>query len=419
MKILFVHQNFPGQFIHLAPALAARGHQVLSMGDVANKRDALPGVRNFWYRSPVKDRLKGLGSTFVDMAACGEMVAGACAQLRDRTGFFPDVVFGHNGWGEMLFLREVWPDARILNYAELVYRSRGLDAGFDPEFHKPDLKGRIVTTSRAAHILQSMIYADAALSPTDWQAASFPPDLRHKITVIHDGVNVDEVRPDPAARLAIPGTDLVLRAGDEVLSFVNRNLEPYRGYHTFMRALPDVLSARPDAQVVIVGGDGQSYGSPPANGTWKQAFLDEVTDRLDLSRVHFLGRIPRSHFLSLMQITRVHAYLTYPFVLSWSMIEAMSAGALVIGSATAPVQEVIRDGVNGRLVDFFDVKGWSEAIIKALAKPEADGALRAAARATVLEKYDLFGHCLPRLVQFAEQAGQPTGRSDRRTVPGL
>lgn len=407
MKILFVHQNFPGQFIHLAPALAARGHQVLAMGDVANKRAPLPGVRTYFYRSPVKDRLKGLGSTFADVTACGETVAGACSQLRDRSGFSPDVIFGHNGWGEMLFLREVWPDARILNYAELVYRSRGLDADFDPEFQKPTLKSRIATTSRAAHILQSMIYADAALAPTVWQASSFPPDLRHKISVIHDGVNTDEVRPDPNASLAIPGTDLTLQAGDEVLSFLNRNLEPYRGYHTFMRALPAIMEARPNAQVVIVGGDGQSYGRAPEKGTWKQIFLDEVADRIDMSRLHFLGKIPRRDFLSLMQVTRVHAYLTYPFVLSWSMIEAMSAGALVIGSATGPVQEVIRDGVNGHLVDFFNVQAWSDAIVRSLANPDADDALRAAARVTVLEKYDLFNHSLPRLIDFVEQVGQP------------
>ncbi|MCX8507595.1 MAG: glycosyltransferase [Rhodobacteraceae bacterium] len=419
MKILFVHQNFPGQFPHLAPALAARGHEVLSLSDIATKRDALPGVRTYHYRSPTKDRLKGLGATYADMAACGEMVAGACSQLRDRINFHPDVIFGHNGWGEMLFLREVWPAARILNYAELVYRARGLDADFDPEFQSPNLRRSIITTSRAAHILQSMIYADAALSPTEWQAATFPPDLRHKITVIHDGVNTDEVRPDPDAVLPLPGTDLTLRAGDEVLSFLNRNLEPYRGYHIFMRSLPAIMAARPKAQVVIVGGDGQSYGGKPAAGTWKQKFLDEVADRIDLSRVHFLSKIPRPQFLSLLQVTRVHAYLTYPFVLSWSMIEAMSAGALVIGSATGPVQEVIRDGVNGRLVDFFDVQGWSDAIIRSLANPEADDPLRAAARATVLEKYDLLTQCLPRLIEFVEQGGAAHFRSDRRAVTGL
>ncbi len=405
MKILFIHQNFPGQFLHLAPALAARGHEVLALGDVENRRPS--PVRTLYYKTPAKNRLKGLGNTFADVVARGEMVAGACSQLAARSGFQPDVIFGHNGWGEMLFLREIWPGARILNYAELVYRSRGLDADFDAELQSPDLKSRVAVRARTAHILQSMLDADAALSPTLWQAATFPPPLRDKITVIHDGVDTDEVRPDPTVRLEIPGAGLTLKPGDEVISFVNRNLEPYRGYHIFMRALPAVLAARPKAQVVILGGDQQSYGRAPDPGkTWKQIFLDEAGDRLDRSRIHFLGRVPRPTFLSLMQITRVHAYLTYPFVLSWSMLEAMSAGALVIGSRTGPVEEVIRDGENGRLVDFFDVAGWSQALIRALENPGADNPLRLAARATAVDGFDLKRRCLPRLIDFVESMGR-------------
>ncbi len=404
MKILFIHQNFPGQFLHLAPALAARGHEVVALGDVENQRPS--PVKTLYYKTPAKNRLKGLGSTFLDATARGSMVAGACSQLVERTAFKPEVIFGHNGWGEMMFLREVWPEARILNYAEFVYRSQGLDSDFDAEFQATDLKARVATSARAAHILQSMLDADAGLAPTRWQAATFPPALRDKITVVHDGVDTDEVCPDPAARLEIPGSSLILRPGDEVVSFINRNLEPYRGYHIFMRALPEVLAARPNAQVVILGGDQQSYGRAPDSGTWKQLFLDEVGGRLDRARVHFLGKVPRPTFLSLLQVTRVHAYLTYPFVLSWSMLEAMSAGALVVGSRTGPVTEVISDGDNGRLVDFFDVAGWSKALIRALADPLADHPLRDAARRTVVEKYDLSRVCLPRLISFVESAGR-------------
>ncbi|MBS0564053.1 MAG: glycosyltransferase [Proteobacteria bacterium] len=414
MRILFVHQNFPGQFVHLAPALAARGHRVVALADVTNKRPQR--VETWYYRKPETGRLRGVGATFADAAARGEMVAGAASQLRDRQGFVPDVIFGHNGWGEMLFLREVWPGARILNYAEFVYRARGLDADFDPEFQSGDAKAAIATAARAAHILQSMIGADAALAPTGWQADTFPAELRAKITVLHDGVDTDEVRPDPGARFGIPGTGLILRPGDEVLTFVNRNLEPYRGYHILMRALPEVLRARPAAQVVIVGGDGQSYGRPPAGGSWKDIFLNEVRDRLDLSRVHFTGRLERRQFVALMQVARVHAYLTYPFVLSWSMIEAMAAGALVVGSRTGPVAEVLRDGENGRLVDFFDVAGWSAALTQALADPGRDDPLRAAARATVLKHYDLRRRCLPGLIGFVEGGGPPP--SDRGAVAG-
>jgi hypothetical protein len=182
-------------------------------------------------------------------------------------------------------------------------------------------------------------------------------------------------------------------------TFVNRNLEPYRGYHVFMRALPDILAARPKAQVVIVGEDGVSYGKrPEAGGKWKDIFLNEVKDRLDLSRVHFTGRLPYDRLVDLMHVSRAHAYLTYPFVLSWSMVETLAAGTLVVGSNTAPVAEVIKDGVNGRLVDFFDIKGWSDTLTDALARPEAYVQIRQNARDMTRAKYDLRSVCLPQQI---------------------
>ncbi len=403
MKILFVHQNFPGQFLHLAPALAARGHTVAGLTDEGNSRPSpVPVLR---YRKPAAVGAEGIAKTYAEAAARGLSVARAAAQMRRDKGFVPDVVFGHGGWGETLFLREVWPEARHLTYAEFYYHARGLDADFDAEFQSGDLGRQIRTSARRTHLLVALAEADAALAPTHWQASTFPEALRGRITVIHDGIDTDRARPDPGASLTLPD-GRVLRPGDEVVSFVNRNLEPYRGYHVLMRALPDVLAARPGAQVVIVGGDGASYGPAPGGGrTWKEMFLDEVRDRLDLSRVHFLGRVSYAQYLSLLQVARVHAYLTYPFVLSWSLMEAMSAGALVVGSRTPPVEEMIRDGENGRLVDFFDVAGWSSALIAALANPQAGAPLREAARRTVVEGYDLRRNALPRLVAFVEGRG--------------
>ena len=229
--------------------------------------------------------------------------------------------------------------------------------------------------------------------------------MRDQITVIHDGVNTDLVRPDPAAAVTLPN-GRVVKAGDEVLTFINRNLEPYRGYHIFMRALPQIMAERPEAQVVIIGGDDVSYGrSAPDGKKWKEVFLGEVAHRLDLSRLHFMGKVPYSTFVGLMQVSRVHAYLTYPFVLSWSMLEAMAAGCLVIGSRTAPVQELISDGVNGRLVDFFDVEGWSKLVSRALANPGRFADLRVKARETIVDNYDLRRICLPRMVDFVESFG--------------
>lgn len=406
MKILFVHQNFPGQFPHLAPALQRRGHEVLALTTEANNRPSpVPVVK---YRTPEPVEMNSrLTQMYADVSERGLRAARAARQLRDEKGYVPDVIFGHSGWGETLFLKEIWPEARLLIYAEMMYRTTGLDTDFDPEFRRPDFDSRILTTARAAHLIQSMVQADAALAPTAFQAATFQPELRAKITVCHDGIDTTRVRPNPEARLAIPGTDLVFAPGDEVLSFVSRSLEPYRGYHILMRALPDVLAARPNAHVVIVGAEGQSYGGAPKDGSsWKQKFLEEQGDRIDPSRVHFLGRVPYETFLSLLQVSRCHAYLTYPFVLSWSLMEAMAAGCMIVGSDTAPVREVIRNGETGRLVDFFDLPAWSQTLIEALAEPGKFAAMRSAARRTIVERYDLHNHCLPRLIDFVETAGR-------------
>lgn len=404
MKILFVHQNFPGQFPHLAPALAQRGHDVMALTVETNNRPS--PVRVVKYRKPGEVKLEPrLTRMYAEVSERGVKVALAARQLRADHGYVPDVIFGHPAWGETLFLKEVWPEAKLLVYAELMYKTTGLDTDFDPEFAKPGLESRISTTARSAHLIQTLVQADAALSPTQFQASTFPPDLRSKITICFDGVNTKRIRPDAAARYTVPGTDLTFKPGDEVITFVNRSLEPYRGYHIFMRALPEVLAARPNAHVLIVGEEGQSYGAAPPEGSWKSRFLDEVKDRLDLTRVHFLGRVPYDKFINILQIGRVHAYLTYPFVLSWSLMESMAAGAMVVASDTAPVREAIQHGENGLLVDFFDVKGWSAALIAALSEPERFAPLRAAARRSVVERYDLETHCLPRLIEFVETAG--------------
>lgn len=410
MKILFVHQNFPGQFLYLAPALQARGHECRALTDNKNQRQMKLPVMRYRHDTPPPDpTATRLGRNFTQMTDRGITVARACLQLRDKHGYYPDVIFGHSGWGETLFLKEVWPKAKLIVYAEFYYRGVERDVGFDPEFSRPGFDPVMTAQARAAHLGQSLLHADAGLAPTKWQASTYPPALQPLIKVIFDGVNTMVMAPDPQASVTLPNGK-VLRVGDEVLTFVNRNLEPYRGYHSFMRALPDVMAARPEAQVVIVGGDDVSYGAAPPKGqTWKQIFLDEVKDRLDLSRVHFLGKVPYPQFVALMQISRVHAYLTYPFVLSWSMLEAMSAGAYVVGSRTAPVEELIEDGVNGRLVDFFDIPAWSQALTEALATPDRFLPQRKAARQTILDNYDLQNICMPRMVAYVESFAPAAG----------
>lgn len=403
MKVLFIHQNFPGQFLHLAPALNARGHQVLALTAAQNQRGSPVETVRYPFPDPAPDpAATRLARTFTAMTDRGHRAARAARQLRDRHGFHPDVVFGHCGWGETLFLHEVWPDARHLSYAEFFYASTGLDVGFDPEFSTDPFDGALSVTARQAHLALAMLHADGALTPTEFQADTFPAPFRDRLTIIHDGIDTARLTPAPHAAVTLPdGT--TLHAGDEVLTFVNRNLEPYRGYHIFMRALPDVLAARPRARVVIVGGDDVSYGArPPPGSSWKAVFHDEVKSRLDPARVHFTGKLPYATYVQLMQVSRVHAYLTVPFVLSWSLLEAMSMGCAIIASKTAPVQEVITDGVHGRLVDFFDIDGWAAALTGALARPEDFTAMRRNARAHVIGNYDLATICLPRLIRFVE-----------------
>ena len=410
MKILFVHQNYPGQFLHLAPELARRGHQVLALTDSTNTRQSPVKTLRYKHDAPKVDPAQTrLGRNYTLMSDRGVTVARAAMRLRDQDGFEPDVIFGHSGWGETLFLKEVWPRAKLIVYAEFYYRGVNADVGFDREFAPYGFDQVLIAQGRAAHLGQALVHADAGLAPTRWQASTYPASLRPMVRVIHDGVDTSVMTPNPDASVTLPD-GRVLHAGDEVLTFVNRNLEPYRGYHIFMRALPAILAARPEAQVLIVGGDEVSYGAPP-NGAkgWKDLILSEVKDRIDPARVHFLGKVAYPVFVSIMQISRVHAYLTYPFVLSWSMLEAMAAGCVVVGSDTAPVREVLRHEKNGLLVDFFDVGAWSSTLIDVLAEPGKYDALRVSARRSVLEHYDLRRVCLPQMVDFVESFAPPEG----------
>lgn len=385
MNVLFVHQNCPGQFKHLAPALAAEGHNVVFIGQ-KDKRTP-KGVKRLEYephRKPtpkIHPYLVGTEAAVLN----GQAVARLGFGLRQK-GFRPDVMIGNPGWGETLFLKDVWPDAPLISLSEFYYNGTGADVGFDPEFSTGEdaiLRARI----RSSQHLLAIEAADYAYSPTHWQKAQFPKAYHNKVRVIHDGIDTDAVRPNPDAQFQLQNGATLTRQ-DEVLTYVSRNLEPYRGFHSFMRALPGILERRPDAQVVVVGGNDASYGARPApDKSWRDVMLGEIGPLPD--RVHFLDRIPYGQFLSLMQVSSVHIYLTYPFVLSWSMLEAMASGAFVVGSATAPVKEVIEDGQNGWLVDFFDHKAMAARVTDALAMRDDVAALRAAARETVLAHYDL------------------------------
>lgn len=385
MKILFVHQNCPGQFKHLAPGLAADGHDVWFIGQ--KDKPTPKGVKRIEYEAhrkvtpKIHPYLVGTEAAILN----GQAVARVCFKLKAQ-GFMPDVMIGNPGWGETLFLKDVWPDTPLILLSEFYYNGTGSDVGFDPEFDTgPDAVLR--ARARSGQHLLAIEAADFAYSPTQWQRAQFPAPYHEKIAVIHDGIDTEAIRPNADARFVLPDGGTLTRE-DEVLTYVSRNLEPYRGFHVFMRALPEIMAARPNARVVVVGGDEVSYGGRPKDvGTWREKMLAEVGPLPD--RLTFTGRIPYRDYLSLLAVSSVHVYLTYPFVLSWSMLEAMASGAFVLGSATPPVEEVIEDGRNGWLVDFFDTAAMAKRVFEALELRNDVDDLRVAARETIVKRYAL------------------------------
>lgn len=403
MRLLFVHQNFPGQYKHLAAHFGADARvEVVALGDARNiaQRPAPPGVRRVAYqahRSPGKETHPYLRTTEAAVLR-GQAVARAALALRDR-GFVPDVICAHPGWGEALYLRDVFPGSRILNFYEFYYRGEHVDVGFDPEFPASlDDRLRIRTWNMVQQ--SSFFAADWGISPTHWQASVYPGEMRARMSVIHDGIDTQRLRPQAESSFAFADGRRLSHA-DEVITFVSRGLEPYRGFHVFMRALPELMRRRPKARVVVVGGDTPSYGRKPEGAAhWREKLLAEVGGDVDATRLHFVGKLPYPDFVALLRSATAHVYLSYPFVLSWSMLEAMALGTVVVASDTAPVREVITHEVNGLLFDFFDRQALVASLCRVLDDVELRRALAHAGRASIFERYDLAEVCLPRQIEL-------------------
>ena len=386
MRILLVHQNFPGQFRRIAQVWSRQpGWDVLGLG--RNTAPGMDGVRWLPYdlhRPGLKEQHPYLRQMETAVLH-GQAVARALLQLKQK-GWRPDVVMAHPGWGETLYVRDVFPDARLVHFCEWFYGTPNSDSGFDPEFPASFDSQAKLRTWNALHTL-NLEHCDAGVSPTEWQRSRHPLAYQGKIALAHEGVDTELLGPDASAHLTLPNGHTV-RAGDPVITYVARNLEPYRGFHTFMRALAKVQQAHRHCHTLIVGGDEVSYGGPPKDAAhWREKMLSEVA--LDPQRTHFLGKLPYNTYRRVLQVSAAHVYLTYPFVLSWSMLEAMASGCLLIGSGTGPVQEVIDDGVNGLLVDFFDTGAMADRIVEALERGPALQPLRHAAQRTVADRYSL------------------------------
>lgn len=379
MNLLIIHQNFPGQFRHVALAALTRPDVTV----IAIGRDTAPGVQGiklFRYQ-PIRKQshcthsyLRQYENAVVD----GQQVFWLLKGLKQK-GYHPDVILAHPGWGETLFVKDVYPDTPLINFCEYYYHSIGTDMGFDPEFPcAPDASSRIRPLN-SMHLL-NLEQCDIGIAPTSWQRSLFPPAYHSKIRVIHEGIALEATEPAVITSVKLPSGQ-VLQAGQPIVTYVARNLEPYRGFHSFMRSIPYIHSVCPDAQIVIVGGDGVSYGRLPIGfDSWRAKLLAEL--EIDLSRVHFTGKLPYEMYRAVLRLSEVHVYLTYPFVMSWSLLEAMASGCVLIGSDTAPVREVIVDGVNGLLVDFFDAEAIAGKVCEVLRFSGDFGSIRKSAKST-------------------------------------
>ena len=408
MNILFLHQNFPAQFRHLATVLSRQpDNQVVFL--TAAERGEIQGVRKVVFKpsreaNPATHHyLKGMERAILE----GQAAYRAGVALKQQ-GFRPDLVYGHSGWGSPMFMKDLFPQSPLMCYFEWFYHAHGADTDFDPSSQVTADDECRLRISNAA-ILSDLYSCDFGLSPTQWQKSQFPREYAPKIAVLHDGVDTEYFRPQANGKLSLPSLELDLDEHREIVTYVARGMEPYRGFPQFMETLALLQKRRPKLQAIIVGADRVAYGKALPNGkSYKQLMLERLN--LDLSRVHFTGLLPYPEYLKVLQASSVHVYLTRPFVLSWSMLEAMSAGCVIVGSGTQPVQEVIRDGENGLLTDFFSPTAIAGRVEEALDDRQAMERIRANARETIIERYDL-KKLLPRHIELMRRvAGTKVAR---------
>jgi len=384
MKILFLHDNFPAQFGPIGEYLHSKGWHVAFGTQRTGVKS--PHINTFNYK-PHRQITKGVHpyvATFERAAINGQAAARACLELKKK-GYSPDVMVAHSGWGPGMYLKDIWPDARYIGYFEWYYQPIGPDVAFMKDEGERSEDELLRTRGRNAPILTDLAACDFGLCPTEYQKSQFPPILADKLKVLHDGIDIETYAPAPGAKLVLPGLDL--SHAEEIVTYVARGMEPYRGFPQFMAAAAEVMARRPNAHVVVVGEDRVAYGRKlPEGDSWKKRMLAQHS--FDEKRLHFTGLIPRDQYLKVLQASSVHLYLTVPFVLSWSMMEAMSAGCLLLASDTDPVKELIKDGENGVLVDFYNVQAIARAIIRALEDPAKYAPVRAAARQTIINHYN-------------------------------
>lgn len=399
-KFLFLHPVFPGQFHKVMEAAVAVGHQVVH-GSRVSAMKSIEGVTKARYQvsESEPEHIHPFARRFDENIRHAQAVLELAQGLKAK-GFVPDLVYAYGGWGPAHFMKDIFPDSKLACYFEWFLNVHGAEYNFDPANPLPfELQ-----TCLRAHNAGSLIdleSCDFGVSPTAWQRQQYPAAYREKIQVIHDGVDTEYFAPSEDTKLVLPEINLDLSGASEIVTYVARGFEPFRGFPQFMRALKLVQEARPNCHTVLVGNDEVYYSKhPPEGSTYRQMMLDEVA--LDMSRVHFTGWLSKESYRRVLQCSSAHIYLTIPYILSWSLMDALASECLLVGSRTAPVEEAIVDGQNGLLVDMLSPEDIARGIIHALENQAQLKDLRKAARKTVLERYD-YRHLVPEHLKLLEQ----------------
>ncbi|MDD3436258.1 MAG: glycosyltransferase [Candidatus Gastranaerophilales bacterium] len=384
MNILFLHRDYPAQFKYLALALANNPANNV-MFATENDTIDIKGITKYVFKISHDKKTTNPYLTLYDEVLEYAQAAIKIAKEIKAKGIKPDVIYGFGFWGFDMFMKDVFPDVPVISYFEWFYNTKGADIGFDGKTFTEEENAQM--RCKNSHLLVDLYSCDAGISPTYWQRNQFPKEFHEKIKVIHDGIDTETCCPNPNAEFFIAKKDLKLTVKDEVITYGTRGMEPYRGFVQFMEAAEKLLKKRPNAHIVIAGLDDVYYGPRLKECTYKEYMLKKLD--LDTSRLHFVGALSFVDYVRLLQISSVHVYLTFPYILSWSILNAMSAGCCVIASDTAPVLEVIQDNYNGLLFNFYNIDQLVEKVDYALENRNKMLEIRNNARQTVLDKYDV------------------------------
>lgn len=411
MKVLFVHNNFPAQFVHMARVLVQQGHDVRFLAEYVSDRTFVEGLQPLQLPvPPIENSTDAARLAYLRCQKRSDVFGNAFMTLR-KSGFSPDVIIDHPGWGATLYAADMFPRAARLCYFEWFF-TQDTQTHFTGHNFTADPALFATLRQRNLFLLNALHDADWGIVPTQWQCRQIPTNYHYKLQILHDGIDTGYFCPAPDAPRA--DTPLLLRdtqgtvladipAGAEVVTFTTRGLEPSRGFPQWYAALPQVLAARPLCHALIIADDKVCYGDPREDGKgWGQYLRESSPLPENLGRrVHFVDFQPRDVYRAALQRSTVHVYLTVPFVLSWSLLEAMSCGCLVVASDTEPVREVVQHGVQGVLTPWKDAVELGEAVIMALENAPRLQAMREAARQLVVQRYDV-GMVLPQQLRILE-----------------